>query len=101
MSLDFLELTDFTPQVGTVFAVPLREGGVYPLTLTRAAALRAAGFPGGRSIPFDLRFHGPGPDYLPQQIHLLRHDVLGDQAIALVPLGPTPDGAHQYQATFD
>ncbi len=101
MSETFLELSDFAPHVGTVFMVPLREGGAYPLTLTRADALRRSGFSGGRSEPFDLRFQGPGPEYLPQQMHLLHHHVLGDQIISLVPLGPSPDGSHQYQATFD
>ena len=48
---------------------------------------------------FSLYFTGPESPWLPQGTYTLRHAVLGENEIFLVPLGPH-DGLMQYQSAF-
>jgi hypothetical protein len=72
---------------------------VYPLTLVEASALPSGNYRNERE-PFQLRFRGPGPRHLPQQIHLLENQALGSIAIFLVPIGRDGDD-FIYQAIFN
>ncbi|MFS2013670.1 hypothetical protein ACCD06_28015 [Azospirillum sp. CT11-132] len=95
---EYNHFEDFQPHVGTVFQVPLADGSSYPLTLTSAEAR-----PNTANLsrtPFDLRFSGPGPDYLEQRIHVLQHDVLGTFSMFLGAIGQEEDG-FRYQAVFN
>jgi hypothetical protein len=82
----------FEPHVGTHFRV-----GKGFLTLETVARLTPS--PGApREQPFSLEFvlaQGSGGS-LEQQIHVLRHDVLGDVELFLVPIGPD-----RYEALFN
>ena len=50
---------------------------------------------------FSLLFHGPGNRVIPQGLYTLRHPLVGDQEIFLVPVvGSTPDRA-LYEACFN
>ena len=55
----------------------------------------------GGYVRFSLIFHGPGDRMIPQGVYTLRHTLVGEQEIFLVPvLGSTPDRA-LYQACFN
>lgn len=49
---------------------------------------------------FTLVFHGPGSYFIPQGIHKLKHSVLGEIDLFLVPVGQDPQG-FQYEAVFN
>lgn len=49
---------------------------------------------------FALLFHGPRAPYLPQGIHKLVNERLGELDIFLVPVGQDSDG-FQYEAVFN
>lgn len=56
--------------------------------------------PSGGYTRFALIFHGPGDRLLPQGLHTLRHPIVGDHEMFLVPVvGSTADVAH-YEACF-
>jgi hypothetical protein len=98
---DLPDLEDFAAQLDSHFGVDLTDGTVYPLKLTEASAYARASAPAGfRAKPFQLKFRGPGPGYLPQQIHLLHHPALGSHEIFLVPIGQDADG-FLYRAVFN
>jgi hypothetical protein len=93
-------LEDFQARLADVFLVELADQSFYPLTLIEAQPLQPSGARRGRSDPFELKFHGPGPGYLPQLTHALVNDTMGLVPIFLVPLGPHEDG-FLYQAVFN
>jgi hypothetical protein len=92
-------LSLFEPRVGELFIVRLDENRVHPLTLVKASLIPSGNYRTARE-PFQLRFRGPGPQHLPQQIHLMENDALGSIAIFLVPIGRDGDG-FIYQAIFN
>ncbi len=92
-------LSLFAPRLNELFVVRLDDNDVYPLTLFEAAALPPGNYKMARE-PFQLRFRGPGPRYLDQQIHVLENEVLGPLPIFLVPIGRDGDG-FLYQAIFN
>ena len=94
------ELKDFETCLNNQFAVELSDRSIYPLVLVEATPLPRAHAVGQRNVPFQLKFHGPGPGYLPQQIHPLQHDRLGCFQLFLVPVGQDSDG-FLYQAVFN
>jgi hypothetical protein len=82
----------FEPHVGSDFGV---GGGALRLD----EVTRLAPSPGSpREVPFSLVFVvAPGSaGSLPQQTHVLSHEVLGDLEIFLVPIGPD-----RYEAVFN
>lgn len=101
--LGTLTREDFLPHVGTAFEVvgtsvpagltllEARDLGLRPERLVRT---------GTRASAFSLRFRGPSAVLLPQQIWSLRHAVLGELAIFLVPIGRDEDG-FLYEAIFN
>jgi hypothetical protein len=98
---DELTPASFSPLVGTTFEViGDDEQPVFELALD--AVTQHAPVPGApRAQPFSLTFLGPSGGHLPQRTYRLRHTALGDHDIFLVPLGPGPDGLHQYEASFN
>ena len=49
---------------------------------------------------FSLFFLGPLDVFLPQGLHTLRHDQLGELSLFLVPVGKS-DASFQYEAVFN
>jgi len=96
----FPGLTDFEACLHECFGVTLIDNAVYPLELIEASALPRTYANATRTLPFQLKFRGPGPGYLPQQIHLLQNDRLGACELFLVPIGREGDG-YLYQAIFN
>jgi len=94
-TLDF-----FTPHVNSMFTVALDDGSAHPLTLFEVTALAVREFPGRTRDPFQLKFRGDDSILLHQLIHKLKHDVLGDLEIFLVPIGQE-DGHFIYQAVYN
>src|SRR5512146_2800722 len=53
-----------------------------------------------RQETFSLLFYGPARFFLPQAIHRLKHDSLGEIDLFLVPVGQDSAG-FQYEAVFN
>jgi hypothetical protein len=94
------ELRDFEDCLRGFFHVRLVDHSYYPLELIEARELPKSAAPGLHRTPFQLKFRGPGPGYLPQQIHLLQNDKLGTHPLFLVPIGQDQTG-FVYQAVFN
>jgi hypothetical protein len=93
-------LSFFLPHVGDRFDVYVGAPEPMPITLIEASLLAHASAPDIRAEPFQLKFAGPGPNYLNQMIHRLTHDALGELDIFLTPIG-TREGGFLYQAVFN
>lgn len=98
--MKILTLDFFAPHVNTTFTALLDGGLEHPLILAEAIPLKSHPFPGQIREPFDLRFHGENSILLHQMIHRLRHDVLDELEIFLVPIGEDA-GLYIYQAVFN
>lgn len=94
-----LKLEDFAPYVGKVFNVVAEGYHPYPLTLVSATAIPNRSTLAMTRPPFDLRFTGPGPGYLPQDTWGLEHPTLGVVPVCIIPRAQNADG-YDYQATF-
>ena len=85
----------FAPHVGSQFDLHLEDVRI-PLRLTEVRT--------GPSTPkllqFALTFHGPLKPPLPQHMYDLRHDVLGDMALFLVPISEDHEGRF-YEVVFN
>jgi hypothetical protein len=97
---DLPSLAEFQARLNEQFMVPLADHSFYPLTLIEVTALPHKSAPAIRSDPFEMKFRGPGPGYLPQQIHQLHNEALGLCPVFLVPIGRDGDG-FLYQAIFN
>lgn len=93
-------LEDFQARLADRFVVELADHSLYPLTLIAANPLPFSGSHRGRANPFELKFRGPGPGYLPQYTHALMNDTMGTVPVFLVPIGQEQDG-YLYQAVFN
>lgn len=99
--LDTFTIDTFRQRIGDDFQFAGPEGAPC-LRLASARDLRpnaAADSGTERRTPFALLFHAPVGPYLPQATYLIRHDVLGEFPLFLVPLGPR-DGHMRYEAIF-
>jgi hypothetical protein len=85
----------FTPHVGSQFDLQLQEVRI-PLRLTEVRT----GTPTPRILQFALTFHGPLQPPLPQHMYDLHHEVLGDMALFLVPIGED-SGGRFYEVVFN
>ena len=84
----------FRPHVGTPFSVEV--AGDDPLVLTlQEVRLHREGHD-LRAVPFTLVFTGPRDRLAPQATLVLRHDVLGDVVLFLVPVDVA-----RYEAVFN
>lgn len=93
-------MPDFAAHLHEHFLVELVDQTAYPLELIEVTTLPASGAPGAPREPFQMKFRGPGPGYLPQQIHLLHNEALGPCSLFLVPIAQDKDG-FVYQAIFN
>lgn len=97
--LDRLTAASFDPHRDSIFRAAVGDDDV---ELRLAAVDRLPAHPGApRRESFSLIFSGPPERPLGQRIHRLRHVVLGDLEIFLVPIGPGPEGAARYEAVFN
>lgn len=90
----------FENSVGSQFSVQLDGGDTLSITLVEAQELPDSGYPGATRPSFSLLFHGDDSILLHQLSHKLKHNVLGDLEIFMVPIGQQP-GLIVYQAVFN
>ncbi len=102
--LNLLTSEMFVPHIGTVFKLPLQDGGTIELRLDDVESLGPS--PGVRPDgstrrgPFSLFFAGPIEPILRQRIYHLDHPSFVGLDIFIVPLGPRGE-AMRYQAIFN
>jgi len=95
-----LVFEDFSDKVGDAFVIKNEGVPAIALKLTEATPLNPAFAPRGARPPFSLIFVAAGPLILPQRIYRMVHEVLGEVAIFIVPVGKDAEGVH-YQAVFN
>ena len=86
----------FAPHLHTTFEVGTGPGTGLSLELLEVE--RGPAHP--RALMFSLLFRGPGAPLLPQNIYRLKHPVLGELDLFLVPVGQDEKGT-SYQAVFN
>ena len=86
---------DFAEQLNTKFRVVEMDEPL-ELELVKVSDLKS----GGGQEFFALLFHGTKDNLLPQQLHELEHDTLGQGSIFLVPVG-AKDDIIEYEAVFN
>lgn len=95
---------DFEAYVTQAFDLCLKERTV-PIILEQVKYLRKGQREGDRD-QFSILFKGPATPLLPQQIYKLKHEVMGDLPLFLVPIGrdkgrdQDPEAAVLYEAVF-
>ena len=85
----------FTPLVGSQFELHLED---VRITLRLNEVRTGPSTP--RLVQFALTFRGPLKPPLPQQTYDLRHDLLGEMALFLVPVGEDREGRF-YEVVFN
>ncbi len=89
---------DFVPHVGTSFVI--EEGdGESDATLFEATPMGVHGHPNQRA-PFSLLFRTSDRRILEQRLYRLRHGMMGELNIFLVPIAQDGDGT-VYEAAFN
>lgn len=97
MTEKMLEHEDFAAHVGTDFEViGIEPAVVMTLVETKAERHYAKEF----RVPFSLQFKSTDERVLAQQMIPLRHEILGDLAIFMGPIGRDESGVH-YEAVFN
>jgi len=91
----FARAQTFRPAIDTPFEVVL-DGP--PLLLPLKEVHESE--PSGGYDRFSLLFHGPGHRLLPQGLYTLRHPVIGEQALFLVPVAGSTRECILYEACF-
>ncbi len=91
-----LKLSTFADHVDSTFVLDT-EGTPLDLTLIEAKNIKATpkgpGVPDTvREDPFALLFRGPSDTPLIQRLYSIKHDVLGDLALFLVPIDKDENG---------
>src|SRR5689334_8866594 len=94
-SLDKFNSKLFAAQLHTKFKVQLAHGGGIVLELVEVKESD----PSPKIELFALQFLGPATPRLPQQIHRLEHEALGDFDLFLTAVGQEPEGI-RYEAVF-
>lgn len=89
-------LSAFQKVAGTKFEVILAPGNVQ---LVLSKVIDHGSTPAHEQ--FSLLLKGPGNTFLPQQIYSLRHEILGELELFLVPVGQEADGSYQYEIVFN
>lgn len=102
LALESLTREQFQPQIGTAFAIPLKDGTNHAIELTEVRDVFVGGNREGKRQAFALTFVGEKQRYLTQGTYPLLHDSLGRLDIFLVPLGPDAKhgGRIGYEAIF-
>ena len=94
--LDKLHKESFARCLNTDFSVMDEGSAALSLKLTEITE----GFMTPRQEAFSVIFHGPADQFIQQGIHKLRHTMLGELEIFLVPIAKDGDG-FQYEAVFN
>jgi hypothetical protein len=92
---------DFTKQLGTKFRVLLETEGAPEVSLELDSVEPFPTLPHSRSDVerFSVYFYGPGDFFLPQRIHKLAHEQMGELELFLVPIAQDQRG-FRYEAVF-
>lgn len=88
-------LSEFRAQLNTDFRV---DADGEPLSLRLAEIVEGRAAAGYEQ--FSLFFHGPATRTLPQALHHLRHDAIGDLTIFMVPTADSSAETIVYEASF-
>ena len=91
-----LKPTILNEYVGTQFEVLDDPSRAFHLTLTNVIEHVST----EHQETFSIYFHGPTDAFIPQGIHRLNHDRLGNLDIFLVPVSQDKDG-FEYEAVFN
>lgn len=92
--------SSFEPHIGSTFAVVQEDSADVPVVLV--AVDRHPEQPAApRPDPFSLTFTGPAGLSFMQGGYAIRHDVLGDLDLFLVPRAPLADGLPRLEAAFN
>jgi len=94
--LEKLKRTTFAKHVNTEFHIHDPATRPFPLNLSQVVKRTKS----AQQETFSLLFHGPATHFLPQGIHKLKHEQLGEVDIFLVPVGKDKDG-FEYEAVFN
>ena len=94
--LGTLKHGEFVEQLNTKFRVAVETDEPLELELVKVSDLKS----GGGQEFFSLLFHGTKDNFLPQQLHELEHDTLGQGSLFLVPVG-AKDDIIEYEAVFN
>jgi hypothetical protein len=97
--MHFMQLSDFAAQVNETFLVNV-EGQDASFTLVEAAPMRSSALPGQVRDAFSLLFRHEAAVVFPQRTYAMKHRVLGEFGIFLVPVARDRDG-FIYQAVFN
>jgi hypothetical protein len=95
--MNSLTLERFAPHLNETFSATL-DGTDVPFILKEAQALAAQGASTHES--FGLLFHSQSPTLFAQDVYRLRHPIVGEADIFLVPVA-AHDGGFVYQAIFN
>jgi len=96
LSIQDLHSQDFSACLNSTFHVEAPDGAILPLQLV--GVIEHALSP--RTEHFTLSFVGPLTPILPQAIHKMKHDKLGEFSLFVVALGPEGD-AMTYEVIFN
>jgi hypothetical protein len=94
--LEKLKQATFAKQVNTEFHV--HDPATRPFSLKLSQVVKRT--KSAQQETFSLLFHGPAAHFMPQGIHKLKHEQLGEVDIFLVPVGKDSDG-FEYEAVFN
>lgn len=97
--LEELTAEDFQAQLGSTFDTAVAAGRTLALELVEARVTGGAWKAGGRTA-FALLFRGPAEAPLHQGTFRMRHAVLGELDVFLVPVARQADG-FRYEAIFN
>ena len=97
--MKLLTLEDFTPFVNATFSASLATGST-EFVLVEARPLPFHPKAQLMRVPFSLVFRSGAAVLFPQQTYTVRHSVIGEFALFLVPIAQERDG-FIYQAVFN
>lgn len=95
----FLQLSDFATRLSEAFSVDIENQNTV-FTLVEAVPLPQHPLPGAMREPFSLVFHNEAAIVFPQRIYAMKHPVMGEFGIFLVPVARDREG-FLYQAVFN
>lgn len=100
MTDEMLKCADFAPHIGTDFVITADDLPALAMTLTSAEALQPTKGGGDLRPPFMLLFRLKSSNVIEQRLFQLRHAVMGDLTIFLVPSAQDAESV-EYCATFN
>jgi hypothetical protein len=100
LSIATVTADDFRKHIGTTFDAAGEGEERTPLVLIEVEENPVAAAPGATRVPFSVTFRGAAGIRLPQRIYDLRHDLMGEMSIFLVPVRPNSEGP-RFEAVFN